>query len=129
MPGSLNAQGQAAGDGPQVVSEFLTKITVSDRPHPTLVCANQRPSSTFGAQERVLCSQPLFIPSILCDLCDLLCLSYLTCHSLSAFHLEKIIFFLVIARYAEQAFQFAAAKVGDSNRAAFSDTFNPAEFK
>ena len=39
------------------------------------------------------------------------------------------IFFLVIARYAEPTFQFAAAKFGDSDRAAFSDMFDPAALK
>jgi hypothetical protein len=37
--------------------------------------------------------------------------------------------FLVIGRYAEQAFQFATTDLGDANRAAFSDTFDPAELK
>jgi hypothetical protein len=37
--------------------------------------------------------------------------------------------FLVIGRYTEQAFQFATTDLGDANRAAFSDTFDPAELK
>jgi hypothetical protein len=36
---------------------------------------------------------------------------------------------LVIARYAEPAFKFAAAKLGGSDRPAFSDTFDPAALK
>jgi hypothetical protein len=36
---------------------------------------------------------------------------------------------LVIARYAETAFQLAAAKLRDANRTAFSDMLDPAAFK
>ena len=39
------------------------------------------------------------------------------------------VFFLVIARYIKQAFQFAAAELGNPNRAAFSDMFDPADLK
>ena len=35
----------------------------------------------------------------------------------------------LIAGDAEPAFQFAVTKLGDSNRAVFSDTFNPASLK
>ena len=38
-------------------------------------------------------------------------------------------FFSIIARYAELAFQLAAAKLGDPDRAAFSDMFDPAAIK
>ena len=38
-------------------------------------------------------------------------------------------FFLVIPCYAELAFQFATTKLGDSDRAAFSNMFDPATLK
>ena len=42
---------------------------------------------------------------------------------------EHTTFFLVIAGYAELPFQFATTKLGDSDRAAFSNTFDPATLK
>ena len=41
----------------------------------------------------------------------------------------SLIFFLVIARYTKQVFQFAAAELGNPNRAAFSDMFDPVDLK
>jgi hypothetical protein len=37
--------------------------------------------------------------------------------------------FLIIALYAEAAFQFTATQLGDSNRAAFPHSFDPAVFE
>jgi hypothetical protein len=48
----------AAGDGFHGLSKFPTKFKVSDRPHATFVCANQRQSPQTRRDARLVRSMP-----------------------------------------------------------------------